>query len=62
MPAAEFAQLVLQVGMPIAMKIVEWIQAGKTVTPADWTLLDQLGSYTPAQALAAAGGAPTPKP
>lgn len=50
------AQLISQVGLPLANQLVALYHKGNTpVTPEDWAALAKLGEYRSADALAAAG-------
>jgi len=46
MDAALIVQLIIQVGWPLASKLIDKIQTGQDVTPADWEVLKGLASQT----------------
>lgn len=56
MPPLLIAQLISQVGLPLAQELIARVYAGnQPVTAAEWAALAKLGEYRSADALAAAG-------
>jgi hypothetical protein len=52
MEAALIVKLIAEVGAPLALKLIDLAQAGKTVSPEEWAELRKLGLYSSADALA----------
>lgn len=61
MPPLLIAQLISQVGLPLAQELIARVHAGnKPVTAEEWASIAKLGEYRSTDALAAAGISPPP--
>lgn len=58
MEATLVIKLIVEVGAPLAFKLIELAQAGGRVTPEQWAELRKLSQYASADALAAARRTP----